>query len=128
MNPHTPYMFIIASSLLLIHTQIASATGPSLYDPVALETNNIHYLAQNWDEEDRQFFYYTDQGSRLLPYDFFLNLEQATNEKLFRSSDNMLRFGFIPGEVSKANPDGLVIGFTRNDDYMGPTCAACHTL
>jgi RoxA-like, cytochrome c-like len=114
-------------ALLFFSTQLTAGTDPGLYDPAALETNNILYLEQNWTEEDRQFFYYTDQGSRLLPYDIFLNLEQADNEELFRSPAYMLRLGFIPGEVSAANPDGLAIGFSRNADFMGPTCAACHT-
>ena len=127
MNIRFPYLLMIASGLLLLCMQITSIASPSLYDPAAMETKNIHFLEQNWDEKDRQFFYYTDQGSRLLPYDFYLHLEQADSEDLFRSPENMLRFGFIPGEVSKANPDGLAIGFTRNDDYMGPSCAACHT-
>lgn len=105
----------------------SNLSAESLFDPAALQAKNIVYLEQNWTKEDRQYFYYTDQGSRLLPYDIFLNLEQADSEELFRSPAHMLRFGFIPFETSKANPDGLAIGFSRNDDYMGLTCAACHT-
>ena len=100
---------------------------PSLFDELALELNNVRYLEQNWESSDRDFFYYTDQGSRLLPYDIFLHLEQADSEEPFRSAANMLRFGFIPGLQSERNPDGLAVGFTRNEDFVGPTCAACHT-
>lgn len=85
------------------------------------------YLEQNWTEQERQYFYFTDQGSRLLPYDYFLKLEQADSNQLFRSDENILRFGLIPAKKSQRNPDGLPIGFARNKDYMGPTCAACHT-
>ncbi len=35
------------------------------------------YLEQGWDEADSLWFYNTTQGSGLLPYDFFLVLEQA---------------------------------------------------
>jgi len=92
------------------------------------ETKNNHiYLEQNWTEEERQYFYFADQGSRLLPYDFFLHLEQADNQELFRSNANMLRYGLIIAPKSQANPDALPIGFARNKDAVGPTCAACHT-
>ncbi len=47
---------------------------PAILDPGALNLDKIIYLEQNWTDEDRQYFYFTDQGSRLLPYDFFLNL------------------------------------------------------
>jgi hypothetical protein len=85
------------------------------------------YLEQNWTAQERQYFYFADQGSRLLPYDFFLNLEQADNAQLFRSNENMLRYGLIVAPKSQANPDALPIGLARNKDTVGPTCAACHT-
>ena len=87
----------------------------------------VIYLEQNWTQEDRQQFYFINQGSRLLPYNSFLNLEQPNNSELFRSNKNMRHFGFIPAKQSRLNPDGLPIGFTRDDDFVGPTCAACHT-
>ncbi len=117
----------LLATLVCLLGKTAIAAELSLFDELALELNNVRYLEQNWESSDRDFFYYSDQGSRLLPYDFFLNLEQADSEELFRSPANMLRFGFIPGLQSAKNPDGLAVGFTRNGDYMGPTCAACHT-
>lgn len=85
------------------------------------------YLDQNWTDKDREYFYFADQGSRLLPYDYFLYLEQADAINLFRDNENMKRLGLIPANKSKYNPDALPIGLTRNGDQMGPTCAACHT-
>lgn len=93
----------------------------------AADTGNVRYLEQNWSDEQRDYFYFADQGSRLIPYDFFLHLEQADSEQLFRSDNSMLSFGFIPAAASDNNPDGLPIGLARNGDKMGPTCAACHT-
>lgn len=87
----------------------------------------VTYLDQNWTQQDRAYFYYADQGSRLIPYDYFLHLEQAQSTDLFRADQNMKRLGLIPASPSENNPDGLPIGLTRNDDFMGPTCAACHT-
>jgi len=116
----------------IIHTVIGiflfvNAAAESLFDAAALSPDNIIFLSQNWTEEDREFFYFTDQGSRLIPYDIFLNLEQAETQELFRSPAHMLGLGFIPGLKSDNNPDALPVGFSRNGDHMGPTCAACHT-
>lgn len=91
------------------------------------DEHNVVYLEQNWSDKERDYFYFADQGSRLIPYDYFLHLEQANNQKLLRSNDNMRRLGFIPTDASYNNPDGLPIGLSRNGDHMGPTCAACHT-
>ena len=93
----------------------------------AADNENVRYLEQNWSDKERDYFYFADQGSRLVPYDFFLHLEQADNEQLFRNDNSMLSFGFIPAAPSANNPDGLPIGLARNGDKMGPTCAACHT-
>lgn len=93
----------------------------------AEKQSNVTYLDQNWSDTEREYFYFADQGSRLIPYDYFLHLEQADSQDLFRSDSNMKRLGLIPTSSSANNPDGLPIGLTRNDDYMGPTCAACHT-
>jgi len=100
---------------------------PAILDPDALNPDKIIYLEQNWTDEDREYFYFTDQGSRLLPYEFFLNLELSESNQRLSSPENMLRYGFLPTRPSKNNPDGLPIGLTRNKDFMGPTCAACHT-
>ncbi len=69
-----------------------------------MEIDELVYLEQNWDEADRDWFYTIDQGSRLMPYRIFKNIEQADNEKLLSDTFNMLRFGFLPGKKSKNNP------------------------
>lgn len=94
---------------------------------VSAVSTKVTYLEQNWTEEDRAYFYFADQGSRLVPYDYFLHLEQADSSALLRSDKNMKRMGLIPAIKSNNNPDALPIGLTRNGDHMGPTCAACHT-
>jgi len=99
----------------------------AIQDKGSLDFKNIIYLDQNWTDKQRQWFYYVDQGSRLVPYDIFINLEQFDNDKLFKAPENMLRFGFLPSINSKVNPDGLAVGLSYNDDYIGLTCAACHT-
>lgn len=89
------------------------------------------YLDQGWSKSDSLWFYNTTQGSALMPYDFFLVLEQATSNELFRSNENIDQYRYLPQKPTFFNPDGLPVGFTREDyqgkSYMGYTCAACHT-
>ena len=90
------------------------------------------FLEQGWDEATRAEFYQTTQGSRMLPYSWFLNLEQAKNRQNLRASANMRKMGFLDDGVSATNPDGLPVGFARDvnaarGDALGLTCAACHT-
>jgi mono/diheme cytochrome c family protein len=90
------------------------------------------FLDQGWDETTRAAFYQTTQGSRMLPYAWFLHLEQADSRQRFRAASNMRRMGFLVDGRTAANPDGLPVGFARDSepgkaDEVGLTCAACHT-
>lgn len=96
-------------------------------------TTVVKTLQQNWSDLESVWFYRAPQGSRLLPYDWYLYLEQANSEDLFRSNDNIRRFGYLPRHPSDDNPDGLPVGFAKDAPYpggvegLGFTCAACHT-
>src|SRR5262249_52312267 len=72
------------------------------------------------------------QGSRLVPYDWFLAFEQPDNERLFRDNDHIRGLGYLPQLPHDLNRDGLPIGFVKDTDSergdsLGLTCAACHT-
>lgn len=120
----------------LIPYQIGKAIKTG--DPVTGSINGAINLQQGWTEASQQEFYYTAQGSQILPYSWFLALEQATNQNLFRSDANMQRFAYIPSSKTPNNPDGLSVGFAKatqpltptpdyNKEWVGLTCAACHT-
>ena len=89
------------------------------------------YLKQGWSASDSLWFYNTTQGSALLPYDFYLSLEQENSTELVRSDINMDQYRYLPQKSTFFNPDGLAVGFVKetykDKDYMGFTCAACHT-
>jgi hypothetical protein len=89
------------------------------------------YLEQGWTPNDSLWFYNTSQGSGLMPYDFFLVLKEADSDELFRSDKNIDKFRYLPQKKTFFNPDALPVGFTkmtyRGKDYVGYTCAACHT-
>jgi hypothetical protein len=89
------------------------------------------YLDQGWDEADSLWYYNTTQGSALIPYDFFIALEQASSTELFRANSLIDKYRYLPQKPTFFNPDGLPVGFVKEsykgNDYVGFTCAACHT-
>lgn len=93
-------------------------------------------LAQGWDDAMRDKFYFTPQGSRIMPNAWFRALESVAGGAPFSGQANMARFGLIaaPGP-SALNPDGYPIGFAVDPGdpaagipaQAGMTCAPCHT-
>ncbi len=96
-------------------------------------------VPQNWNCEERPKFWFTDQGSQIIPYSWFLSIERAEATEKFSDPANMDRYRYLPQKPTRLNLDGLPIGFSKgnaknNDDYaaisrdwLGMTCAACHT-
>jgi uncharacterized protein (DUF2235 family) len=114
----------------------------SLAVPKVERPTDVAWLAQNWTEDQRRRYYHTAQGSELIPYAWFLALEQPRftirGARPFREDSYMQGFGFIPDSSSPENPDALPVGFARDDRFVDPytgqknvvlgiTCAACHT-
>jgi hypothetical protein len=119
-------LFACAASLVL--SMPAKAQSPD---------NSVIYLNQAWSQDDREWYYNFSQGSAVLSYDIFLNLELAGGQDLFRSDGNLARYGLIATTANQYNPDALPIGITKTvvatavkgwpvGDYVGPNCAACH--
>lgn len=100
-------------------------------DKFGSQITQTRYLDQGWSAADSLWFYNTTQGSNLLPYSFFLVLEQSGSSALFRSDENIDRYGYLPQRPTIGNPDGLPVGMVRDEyqgkAFMGFTCAACHT-
>ncbi len=93
------------------------------------------YINQGWDNADSLWFYNATQGSNLIPYDFFLALEDVQSTEAaplyFRRNANMDRYRYLVQSPSFFNPDGLPVGFVKDKyqgkEYLGFTCATCHT-
>ncbi|MBV9405802.1 MAG: hypothetical protein JO211_10690, partial [Acidobacteriaceae bacterium] len=79
---------------------------------------------QNWQFAKQ--FWTLDQGSKIMPWNWFMHLEKADGTGLLK--DDLTRFGFIPGTVAET---GLPIGLAKHQEgavaWVGVTCAACHT-
>jgi hypothetical protein len=92
---------------------------------------NVVYLEQNWTPAESEQFYFTSQGSQILPYDWFLILEQTRDSTLFRDDKNLIKLGYLLQNKDSLNPDALPVGFVKDEGrsraWLGLTCAACHT-
>jgi len=95
-------------------------------------SGQVEFLEQNWPADVRQEFYTTSQGSRIMPYSWFIALEISDSQKSFYR-DRLPELGYLPNNLSTNNPDKLPVGFVRDQneitkaDYIGMNCAACHT-
>lgn len=91
-------------------------------------------LDQKWSKSTSQHFWWTSQGSQIVPYDYFTALELKDSQELFAGSPHFDRLRYITVPAKSAmNPGGLPIGFVKNQvkvdglDIMGMSCSACHT-
>jgi len=127
---------------------IEALTPPVLPEPVAV-SEQVWRGDQSWSSEQAEEFHFKAQGTHTLPIplSWFLALEAPLNSPFAvpfarreRFVDNryLLRFGFIGAAWTKANPNGLPIGFaispyqsiegiSHKETAVGLTCAACHT-
>jgi hypothetical protein len=100
-------------------------------DPLGESVTNVVYLEQNWSPDESTRFYFTPQGSQIIPYDWFLALEQVNSTTPFLDNQNILKYRYLPQIPGPRNPDGLPVGFVADPGvgrkWLGMTCAACHT-
>lgn len=100
-----------------------------------------------WRPGQADWFHHASQGTRILPLDWFLSLEQPSLSPYhapgkFVEAGYLRRFGFLPGAADdRLNPGGVLpLGFAIERDFDAPyadppstgpvvglTCAACHT-
>jgi hypothetical protein len=122
-------LIVVSGVLAVIYRHhFSPAPEPPKVSSVVFLNNNV------WTENERQRYYHLSQGSQIMPYDWFVALEQGDKDEPFISDDNMTKFRFIPNQNPISNPDRLPIGFAKDDPdpitgtvNVGLTCAACHT-
>ena len=120
------------STLLLMAALIAlsSCRGERPADAPAWKNSS---LDQKWNDKTSQHFWWTSQGSQVVPYDYLIALEEKDSEELFATNAHFERLRYINQPKSAMNPGGLPIGLVKNDvkvdglDIMGFSCSACHT-
>jgi uncharacterized protein (DUF2235 family) len=142
-RPGVVSTLVCAALVLLAAAGIGAFTLMHILEVPRIERpKTVTWLAQNWTDDQRHRFYHLAQGSELLPYAWFLALEQPqfsiTGAPLIREDSYLEGFGFIPDSANAQNPDALPVGFSRDERFVDPstgqknvvlgfTCAACHT-
>ncbi|HST74703.1 MAG TPA: di-heme-cytochrome C peroxidase, partial [Acetobacteraceae bacterium] len=110
-------------------------------DPAAPPRAGITYLCQGWSADKAEWWYHISQGTAIMPYAWFMALEQASGTAPFTAPDHLARLGFLPDAPSKDNPDGLPVGFAAREldfpstvpfrlykgKWIGFACSTCHT-
>src|SRR6266481_1541527 len=85
---------VFAAAIVLVFTIHNSLEVPNVERP-----GSVAWLPQNWTDDQRHRYYHIAQGSELLPYSWFLALEQPkftiTGAPPFKQDAHMQRFGFI---------------------------------
>ncbi|MFN3388941.1 MAG: di-heme-cytochrome C peroxidase [Allosphingosinicella sp.] len=101
---------------------------------------------QGWTDAERHAWYRGTQGSRLMPYDWLIALEDPNSTALFMAPAHFDRFGYLrePGAGADALPIGFAIdvqsdkkllntklrwfaGQGAKEPWVGLNCSACHT-
>jgi hypothetical protein len=99
----------------------------------SIASSLVQEKTQGWTTEDRQTFYHTTQGTRVLPYKWFLALEEPGTfpKGPFLTDDKARRYRLIPDPSTLNNPDRLPVGLAKDvapdGEFISVTCAACHT-
>lgn len=98
-------------------------------------------LQPEWNNDRRERYYQTSQGTLAVPYAWFMALEWRTGREMFASPQVQARYGLLPDNDPKYNPDRLPVGIMKEivtDEYvetlgggqkewLSISCAACHT-
>lgn len=139
-NAKLAVIAVIALFVLFITVLAGSSPGetgasaPSFSPPPAAQ-GSVTFLEQGWNEADRQMYYHTTQGTRVVPYAWFMALERkglVPPQPPFLTDATVERYGLIPDPNTVNNPDRLPVGLVKEvaadgQEYIGVTCAACHT-
>jgi hypothetical protein len=140
---------LVAAALLymvFVVNELGSVPVPKFE---AVKPENPKHLSEEqgwpegWKPNQAQWFHHASQGTRILPYLWFVNLEKPTLLPSGKIIDPgyLERFGFLTSlKNPELNPDGLPVGFAKEDNFDAPyanppstgpvvglTCAACHT-
>ena len=68
---------------LALSLTLACAMGLLLFEPTMAQPSSepVIYLDQAWSQADREMYYQIPQGSQVISYDIFLNLEAAGSQE-----------------------------------------------
>ena len=124
-----------------------AALAAAVYLAAPATAQPVEWLDQGWSPSERQRWHAATQGSRLLPLEWFVALEQPGSEARFLDAAHMNALRYPLGHV-EALGVRLPIGFALDDQsdetlnrtrlhwrdrqdhraaWVGLNCSACHT-
>jgi len=104
------------------------------------DRGNALHLQQGWSADTIDRWHFISQGTPVIPYEWFLALEQPGQTAPIRSPENLQKLGFLVEAASQNSPDGLAVGLYKlpvnfddgkfkcwKGNWLGLGCAGCHT-
>jgi hypothetical protein len=131
-----------------------SPPAPTIDKPKAPDAGFLNGWRNGKDARElARTWYLTPQGSHLLDFDVFMSIPSASDQALFSSRANLESYGFLyvdnyeeagTRQEGLLSSEGLPLGMVKDTrgeghtplakhaqdltrDYVGMTCAACHT-
>lgn len=133
LNPRNLVIAVLALAVVGLGVWVYILNNPGLPKPI-LVFDVVHLDNHDWTEEERQWYYHASQGSQLMPYEWFVSLEQPQNAESFLEPAHISEFRVLPDPDPLYNEYRLPIGFAIDPpdpvtgiENVGITCAACHT-
>ena len=114
-------VLVVAAFLyFLAFESVSSSVVPEYRQP----PGQLVRAEQGWTDDQRLQFHHTPQGTRLVPYAWLMALEQPCLSlfecDLFADKTYLARFGFLASSQDSRLPDGLPVGFARQEDFYDP--------
>lgn len=79
----------------------------------------------SWKDNTRAAFYSLDQGSQIMPLAWMKALKTPDGKPFL--GDKLARYGYLPNPFTADLPIGFTAAGPAGQQYVGMTCAACHT-
>lgn len=140
----------MAICVLTLAAGACSRSAPptaSVYTPSVPEAGFLNGWRKGHDARElARTWYLTPQGSQLLDFDVFMSIPSVSNQSVFAARANLETYGFLYANnyAAGAGQAELPIGIVKDTrgeghtplskhaqdltkDYVGLTCAACHT-
>ena len=80
---------------------------------------------ESWTSLERTAFYCTDQGSQLMELSWLRALERPNGTVFLENG--LGEYGYLSGVCGTGLPLGFTTSRSKDKEWVGMTCAACHT-
>jgi len=123
-------VLLLVAGAILAYRYLRRIRPPNIATNLRLNDTDDKILT----EDERQRYYHLSQGSQIMPYAWFVSLEQTLSNEPWTAYGNIAQFRLLPDPNANGNPDRLPLGWAKDDPdpvtgvvNVGLTCSACHT-